>query len=134
MAGKPPNGADIEVGERIRAFRKNANLTQTELATQIGVTFQQLQKYEKGANRVGASRLLLIAGALDVPISAFFDGLTRPTSKRRPNKTERIAELSAIPAASKLLTAFSAVSDQGIQAEILKLVRILRTSRRRKQN
>jgi transcriptional regulator with XRE-family HTH domain len=71
-----PNQTDVAVGQRIRAFREDANLSQTALADQIGVTFQQLQKYEAGTNRVGAGRLMLIARALNVPITAFFDGLT----------------------------------------------------------
>jgi transcriptional regulator with XRE-family HTH domain len=83
MGAKRATKTDVAVGERIREFRKNAKLSQTQLAEQIGVTFQQVQKYEKGTNRVGASRLTQIAHALDVPITAFFDGLGRPIDKRR---------------------------------------------------
>jgi transcriptional regulator with XRE-family HTH domain len=63
---------DAEVGRRIRSRRLEQRLSQTELATQIGVTFQQVQKYEKGVNRVGAGRLQRISEALEVPISFFF--------------------------------------------------------------
>jgi transcriptional regulator with XRE-family HTH domain len=131
MGSRSPNLTDVAVGERIRTFRKVANLTQTELADQIGVTFQQLQKYEKGTNRVGAGRLMHIARALDVPITAFFDGLARPPDKRRGVMTARLAELSALPAAPKLLAAFSKISDDVLEADVLKLVRVLSGSRAR---
>jgi len=130
MAGRRANQTDVAVGQRIRAFRKEANLSQTELADQIGVTFQQLQKYEKGTNRVGAGRLTLIARALDLPIIAFFEGLARPVDKRRV-KTERLAEISAVPAAPKLLRAFSNISDSIIQAELVNFVRALSGSKGR---
>lgn len=68
-----PHPADIEVGRRIRLRRKQLGLSQTQLGLLIGpVTFQQVQKYEKGRNRVGPSRLIQIAAALDVPVGFFF--------------------------------------------------------------
>ncbi len=69
------NQVDVAVGQRIRALRSAQGLTQTELAQSIGVTFQQIQKYESGANRVSASRLFDLARTLQVPVSHFFDGL-----------------------------------------------------------
>jgi transcriptional regulator with XRE-family HTH domain len=65
---------DAEVGRRVRSRRLECRLSQTELADRIGVTFQQVQKYEKGVNRIGAGRLQRISEALEVPISFFFDG------------------------------------------------------------
>jgi len=64
---------DAEVGRRVRSRRLECRLSQTELADKVGVTFQQVQKYEKGVNRIGAGRLQRIAEALDVPITFFFD-------------------------------------------------------------
>src|SRR4051812_19699014 len=64
---------DAEVGRRVRSRRLETRLSQTELADKIGVTFQQVQKYEKGLNRIGAGRLQRISEALDVPITFFFD-------------------------------------------------------------
>lgn len=130
MAGRRANQTDVAVGQRIRAFRKEANLSQTKLANLIGVTFQQVQKYERGTNRVGAGRLTQIAQALDVPIMAFFDGLARPIDKRGL-KVERLAELRAVPAAPKLLIAFSKISDDVLQADVVNLVRALNGSRDR---
>lgn len=69
-----PDKHDQEVGRRVRARRLERGLSQTQLAGQIGVTFQQVQKYESGDNRMGASRLEKISAALAVPISFFFDG------------------------------------------------------------
>ena len=66
---------DVHVGTRIRHRRWLIGMTQQQLADQVGIKFQQIQKYETGANRVSASRLWDIARALDVPISFFFDGL-----------------------------------------------------------
>jgi transcriptional regulator with XRE-family HTH domain len=72
------NSTDKHVGNRIRTRRLMLNMSQATLASTIGVTFQQVQKYEKGSNRVSASRLLQIASALQVPIDFFFEGLPHP--------------------------------------------------------
>ena len=66
---------DIHVGKRVRHRRWLIGMTQQQLAEQVGIKFQQIQKYETGANRVSASRLWDIADALDVPVSFFFEGL-----------------------------------------------------------
>lgn len=124
MAGKRPNQTDLAVGKRIRALRKMAGLSQTELGNQIGVTFQQVQKYENGTNRVGAGRLTMIACALDVQIIDLFDGLVQRVDKKRDDSA-RLIELRSLPAAQKLLKAFSEMSDVVIQSEIIKLVRAL---------
>jgi len=131
MAGSRPNRTDVAVGQRIRSFRKSANVSQTVLAKQIGVTFQQVQKYENGTNRVGAGRLTQIAHALNIPIKAFFDGLVPVIDKRRAN-TERLAELSALPAAPKLLAAFSKIGDDVLQANLINFVRALGRRRGRR--
>jgi transcriptional regulator with XRE-family HTH domain len=75
------DGRDAEVGRRVRSRRLECRLSQTELADRIGVTFQQVQKYEKGVNRIGAGRLQRISEALEVPISFFF-GSTAGTPAR----------------------------------------------------
>ena len=72
---KSPEPKDIEIGRLIRARRLLCRLSQTELANTLGVTFQQVQKYEKGVNRVGAGRLAKIADTLEVPVSFFFEGM-----------------------------------------------------------
>lgn len=76
MQSKAPNSVDVHVGSQIRFRRRSLKITQTTLATGLGITFQQVQKYEKGANRVGASRLQAIADILGVEVAFFFNNLT----------------------------------------------------------
>ena len=71
---KSTTSHDVEVGQRIRARRMAKGMSQTELGNLLGVTFQQVQKYEKGVNRVGAGRLVRVAESLDVSVSFFFGG------------------------------------------------------------
>lgn len=70
---KQPNPIDVYVGSRLKLRRTAVGMTQEKLGDQLGVTFQQVQKYEKGANRIGASRLQEIARILDVPVAYFFE-------------------------------------------------------------
>ncbi|QRM30569.1 helix-turn-helix domain-containing protein [Microvirga sp. VF16] len=75
MQKKSPNEIDKHIGSRVRARRIMLGMSQEKLAGALGLTFQQVQKYEKGVNRIGASRLLHIAGVLDVSIEFFFEGV-----------------------------------------------------------
>ncbi len=74
MAKKVPNPIDVHVGSRVRIRRLELGLSQEKLGDALGLTFQQVQKYEKGTNRIGASRLQHISGILKVPIACFFEG------------------------------------------------------------
>ncbi|HEY7998216.1 MAG TPA: helix-turn-helix transcriptional regulator, partial [Pseudolabrys sp.] len=74
MAKKSPNPVDKYVGARVRMRRMMLNMSQEKLGDALGLTFQQVQKYEKGTNRVGASRLQAISNILQVPVSFFFEG------------------------------------------------------------
>src|SRR5260370_31061794 len=76
---KAPDACDADVGRRIRAQRLLCHMSQTELGNRVGITFQQIQKYEKGVNRVGAGRLARIADVLSVPVSFFFSGDPKPS-------------------------------------------------------
>src|SRR5271156_5143452 len=80
LESRPPNPVDLHVGARIRLRRRMQGVSQEKLADALGLTFQQVQKYERGANRVSASKLYEIAAALRAPISYFFDGLADPAS------------------------------------------------------
>lgn len=73
MSAKTPSHVDHQVGRRIRQARRDMKLTQEQLGNMIGLTFQQVQKYEKGVNRVSAGTLYEIAQVLDLPINWFFD-------------------------------------------------------------
>lgn len=65
---------DASVGAQVRALRRQRSLTQTQLGEVLGLTFQQIQKYERGTNRISASKLAMLAAALKVPVNAFFEG------------------------------------------------------------
>lgn len=88
---KKPNPIDVHVGSRIRFRRNMLGMSQEKLGESLGITFQQIQKYEKGTNRVGASRLQAIASILDVPVSFFFED----APGGQPGGTEGFAEESA---------------------------------------
>jgi transcriptional regulator with XRE-family HTH domain len=79
MVTKSPSPTDRHVGARVRMRRMMLGMSQTNLGEAVGLTFQQIQKYERGTNRIGASRLQHIAHILQVPASFFFEGLPLPT-------------------------------------------------------
>ena len=79
---------DVHVGERVKQRRKLLGMTQTDLGDAIGLTFQQVQKYERGANRIGASRLLAIARVLDVSIDYFFEDMSPEVAAISPATTQ----------------------------------------------
>ena len=122
---KGPNPVDVEVGRRIRLQRMSAGMSQTELGEKVGVTFQQIQKYEKGKNRVGAGRLTQIAAVLHVPIGVFFDGATEASQ----SATESPAELLTRPHALRLLQAYSTIESDKVRLSILNLVEALSDDR-----
>ena len=72
---------DVFVGARLKSLRKSVGLSQTELANKVGVTFQQIQKYERGTNRIGASRLWSLCQVFDVEPGRFFDGVEEHIAK-----------------------------------------------------
>jgi transcriptional regulator with XRE-family HTH domain len=77
-----PNPVDLHVGARIRMRRRLRGVSQEKLADALGLTFQQIQKYERGANRVSASKLYEIAATLQSPVAYFFEGLADPTETK----------------------------------------------------
>src|SRR5215475_12970074 len=93
---KGPNPVDVEVGRRVRLQRMSAGMSQTQLGDKIGVTFQQIQKYEKGKNRIGAGRLTHIAAALHVPIAVFFDGATEASRNSAASPAELLTRPHAL--------------------------------------
>jgi len=113
---------DVELGKRIRLRRVEIDITQAELAKRIGLTVQQVQKYEKGVNRVGASRLQQVATALDVPVTFFFDddGL----GKRAKDGKREVESLLFIDSAfsMRLLRAYTSVKSQAVQREFVSLI------------
>jgi transcriptional regulator with XRE-family HTH domain len=123
MAKRSPLPVDQLVGQNIRICRLQKGLSQTELGTRIGVTFQQVQKYEKGANRVGASRLTLIADVLQVPLPTLFDGAGTAGQVASSDATPR--SLLAKPQSLRLLQAFDRVKDDGTRMALLAVIECL---------
>jgi transcriptional regulator with XRE-family HTH domain len=109
------NPIDLLVGARIRKFRKGRKMSQAQLGKKLGITFQQVQKYENGKNRVGASRLQMISTALDVPVGHFFtDGAVTTRTSAKP--------LAFDPQALRLAEAFTRLSNKELRNSILDMV------------
>jgi transcriptional regulator with XRE-family HTH domain len=117
MRSKGPNPIDVLVGARIRLLRKRRKMSQTELGKALGVTFQQIQKYENGKNRVGAGRLHLVATALDAPISEFFAGASEASRSSFVTKS-----VTFDPQAFRIAEAFVEISDKQLRASLVDLV------------
>ena len=117
MVARTPDPLDVMVGARIRIFRTHCGMSQSDLADKIGVAFQQVQKYEKGTNRVGASRLSRIAAVLGVSIGELFE-----SSGDKPADSKSPFRLLAGRDALRVLTAFSRMSDPRVRRAIAQLV------------
>jgi len=131
MSVKSPDHVDIEVGQRIRIYRKAKGLSQTTLADQLGVTFQQVQKYENGTNRIGAGRLMRIAQVLGVPVTTLLgvnDTTEIKSSARR--KVASSLKLLTLSSALRLLRSYEIINDGKIRRSIVKLVESIATRRR----
>jgi transcriptional regulator with XRE-family HTH domain len=130
MANPPKSGkrsrnlVDVEVGRRIRARRIERGMSQTALADGLGLTFQQVQKYEKGTNRVGAGRLHQIASLLDVPISFFFDIPDQALNGVTPEKSELFQHLQSKDAV-RMLKALSEIEDTRIKHLLTNLTELI---------
>src|SRR4051812_46576936 len=103
---------DAEVGRRVRSRRLECRLSQTELADRIGVTFQQVQKYEKGVNRIGAGRLQRISEALEVPISFFFAGSQSPKSQEPGGAMESVFGFMQTSGSVRIVKAFHKIKSR----------------------
>jgi transcriptional regulator with XRE-family HTH domain len=117
MRLRGPKPVDVLVGARIRFLRKRRKMSQSELGKTLGVTFQQIQKYENGKNRVGAGRLHLVAKVLDVSISDFFADASQ--TSRSSFATESAA---FDPQAFRIAEAFIEISDNKLRASLIDLV------------
>lgn len=117
-----PHPIDQYVGARVRLRRVELNMSQTELGQTIGLSFQQVQKYEKGSNRISASRLEKIAGALQVPVSFFFEDL--PDNREDINTAPSPDFLAVMSAAEglALIKALMRIKNRKIQRCIAELV------------
>lgn len=132
-----PNPVDIHVGGRMRLCRTLLGLSQEKLGEMIGLTFQQVQKYERGANRIGASRLFDLTRVLDVPASYFFDDMTEGVQALSPvNIIKGSAETSEEPApfeadpmtkreTLELVRAYYNIADPQVRKRVYELAKAL---------
>ena len=127
---KSPNPVDLHVGGRVRMRRRMLGVSQERLAEALGLTFQQVQKYERGANRVSASKLYDIASFLSVPIAYFFEGLTDPieagAGEREPGGSEQLVHDFLMTAEGlELAATFPRIQRPRLRRRLLDLVRTL---------
>ena len=127
---KKPNPTDIHVGSRIRLRRNMLGMSQEKLGENLGITFQQIQKYEKGTNRVGASRLQAIASILGVPVAFFFEEVPGGETADGRVLLEDASMLLALeycssPEGLQLNRAFVKIRDLKVRRRLLDLVKSL---------
>jgi transcriptional regulator with XRE-family HTH domain len=132
-----PNPVDIHVGARVRLRRTLMGMSQEKLGEAIGLTFQQVQKYERGANRIGASRLFDLSRVLDVPVSFFFDDMSESIQDQSPVAVARgVSGLADEPAmfeadpmtkreTLELVRAYYSITDPQVRRRVYDLAKAL---------
>ena len=139
VSGRParkrsPNAIDIHVGSRIRLRRTLLGMSQGKLGDAIGLTFQQVQKYERGANRISSSRLFDLARVLDVPLAYFFDEMSASTSARSPGRLRGMANQRPPPfkldpmakrETLELVRAYYRITDPRVRKRVFELTKSL---------
>lgn len=118
---------DAHVGDRLRALREQRGMSQEALGQRVDVSFQQIQKYERGANRVGASRLFEFAQVFNVPVETFFSGLP---SEGKDDAEARAAvgalsQFARSKEGSELMLAFASIKDVRARRQVLQLIKTL---------
>ncbi len=125
---REPNPVDRHVGSRVRLRRQIMNMSQEKLGEELGVTFQQVQKYERGTNRIGAGRLWTLARVLEVPVSFFYEGVNAPGAVggfAEGDQTPIIDDFLQSSDGVALAQAFSRITDPKVRRRVLELVRSL---------
>jgi transcriptional regulator with XRE-family HTH domain len=123
---RAPNPIDRHVGLRIRMRRKELGISQERLAESIGLTFQQVQKYERAANRVSASKLWEMARALNTSIAYFYEGLSEtPEAPGSNQPRETVQDFLMTPEGLELASSFPKIAHGRVRRKILDLVRVM---------
>jgi transcriptional regulator with XRE-family HTH domain len=127
---KQPNPIDIHVGSRVRLRRMMLGMSQEKLGESLGITFQQIQKYEKGTNRIGASRIQHISRVLSVPVSFFFDGAPGMTADQGRGIADAeppnyLVDFLATTDGIQLNKAFVRIKDTKLRRRVIDLVRAM---------
>jgi transcriptional regulator with XRE-family HTH domain len=123
-----PDPIDVTIGSRLRLRRLAMGFSQETLGRALGITFQQIQKYERGTNRIFASRLFHLAHVLRVPVAYFFQGLTADSGAENSPPAADLSEQSVSDLLNrndslKLIQAYNRISDPGVRRQIYALVR-----------
>ncbi len=126
---RAPKAVDIFVGSRIRLLRMQRKMSQGALGKLLNLTYQQIQKYENGTNRVGASRLNDIANALNVPVSEFFSG-----AKEAERKSFASPQVAFDPQAFRIAEAFVKITDKEVRKLLIRLVETMARKSGEKSN
>lgn len=125
-SAKRPNPTDVYVGSRVRMRRKMLGLSQEKLGEKLGITFQQIQKYEKGTNRVGASRLQAMADAMEVPVSYFFpDSADGAPGGLHEESANFMMDFMSTSEGLDLSRAFTRIRSPKVRRKVVELVRAM---------
>lgn len=127
MAKKQANPIDVQVGNRVRIRRMLIGMSQERLGDLLGLTFQQVQKYEKGVNRIGAGRLFEVARILNVPVDFFYEGLDAVQGSAGVNDAENAPVMEFVSSGEglQLSLAFMKIKDSKVRKRVLDLVKSL---------
>lgn len=129
MAKKTPHPVDVHVGGRVRLRRMLLGMSQDKLGEALGLTFQQIQKYEKGVNRIGASRVFEISRILDVPIQFFYDDFDGRSGHAygfaEADEDDGFMQLLHSPEGVQLCRHFADIGDPKVRRRVLDLVKTL---------
>ena len=119
------NAIDRKIGQRVRTRRLEIGMSQERLAELLGVTFQQVQKYEKGVNRIAASRLYDIAASLDMPAARFFENLSGGRVGVAEDRQEFVEDVMATPEGAQLMSLFSSIKSLKVRRRVVEVVKAL---------
>lgn len=129
MAARRTTSTDKYIGNRVRMRRLELRMSQVDLADRLGITFQQVQKYENGVNRISASRLQRISQVLDVPIYFFFEGAGESSQNQQKRgqraSASQVTDFLATPDAHALMRAFMRIKDPKLRRWVVRTVRAL---------
>lgn len=131
MAKKNPNPIDVHVGGRVRLRRMLVGLSQEKLGEQLGLTFQQVQKYEKGSNRISASRLYEIGQILGVPVQFFFENMAEASADAAPGFAENgaadnfVMDFLSSSEGLQLNKAFASIGDPAVRRKLVELAKTI---------
>jgi len=133
MIKKIPDPVDVHVGSRVRLRRTLLGMSQEKLGKALKLTFQQIQKYERGANRIGSSRLYQLSRILDVPVSFFFDDMTAEVANRSEGMAEEGSQNFEVGQLSRretleLVRAYYKITDPAIRKKLFEMVKAMGNS------